>query len=133
MDSTFSIEKAKEVIDSGIGQAQELIKDPSRIDELLVQLEEMLRGIPTVGTTLSDIPQLIAMVKAYITKEYSEVSPKVIVSIVSAFLYLVKKNDLIPDSIPLLGRADDIAVLGLALKLVEPELAAFKAWREGQQ
>ena len=31
------------------------------------------------------------------------------------------------------GRADDIAVVGLALKFVEPEVKAYKAWREGRR
>ena len=73
------------------------------------------------------------MVKSYITKEYSDVSPKVIATMVAAFLYLVKKKDIIPDNIPVLGMADDLAVLGLALKLSEPELAAFKDFRDGKQ
>jgi len=36
---------------------------------------------------------------------------------------------LINDRIPVIGIADDLAVLGLALKLSEPELKAFSAWR----
>ena len=39
---------------------------------------------------------------------------------------------LIPDSIPIIGIADDLAVMGLALKLSEPELKAFTQWREEQ-
>jgi uncharacterized membrane protein YkvA (DUF1232 family) len=29
-----------------------------------------------------------------------------------------------------IGMTDDIAVLGFALKLIEPELNAYKAWRD---
>ena len=57
--------------------------------------------------------------------------PKVLATIVAAFLYLVKGKDLIPDKIPIVGMADDLAVLGLALKFVEPELNAYRAWRDG--
>ena len=41
--------------------------------------------------------------------------------------------DIISDNIPLVGRADDIAVVGLALKFVEPEVKAYKAWRDGRR
>ena len=75
---------------------------------------------------------MIAMVKSYINGSYKEVSPKVIASLVAAFLYLVKRKDLIPDNIPLVGHVDDLAVLGVALKICEPELKAFAAWRDGQ-
>jgi uncharacterized membrane protein YkvA (DUF1232 family) len=128
----FSVEKAKSLLESGIAEAQELISEPSKVDDILVQLENKLKEVPAIGETLSDLPVMIAMVKGYITRQYSEVSPKVIATIVAAFLYLVKKKDIVPDNIPVLGMADDIAVLGLALKLCEPELDAFKAHRDGK-
>ena len=73
---------------------------------------------------------MVSMVKSYITKEYTEVSPKVVASLVSAFLYLLTKKDLIRDDIPVQRYADDLAVVALAVKLNEPEIEAFKAWRE---
>ena len=128
-----SIDRAKSLLENGIAEAQELIREPSKIDELLAQLEDRLRDVPAVGETLSDLPLMISMIKGYITKEYSEVSPKVIATMVAAILYMVKKKDIIPDNIPVVGIADDLAVLGLALKLSEPELEAFRAFRDGKK
>ena len=127
----ISIEKAKELLESGVSEAQDLLRNPSGVDDLLIQLEEKLKEVPIAGTDLSQVPLMISMVKSYITREYSEVSPKVIVSLVAAFLYLVKRKDLISDSIPVLGQLDDLAVVTLALKLSEPELNAYKQWRDG--
>ena len=129
----ISLENAKALLDSGITEAQELIKEPSKVDDLLLQFETKLKEVPAIGDTLADLPAMISMIKGYITKEYSEVSPKVIATMVAALLYLVRKKDIIPDKIPVIGMADDLAVLGLALKLSEPELAAFKAFRDGKQ
>ena len=128
----FSLDDAKKLVEGGIGEAQELLKNPSKIDGLLEQLEDKLRGIPIGGDLLASVPLMIAMVKSYINGSYKEVSPKVIASLVAAFLYLVKRKDLIPDNIPLVGHVDDLAVLGVALKICEPELKAFAAWRDGQ-
>ena len=64
---------------------------------------------------------------------YTVVSPKVIACLVGAILYMLNKKDLIPDYIPIIGIADDLAVMGLALKLSEPELKAFAEWRDQQQ
>ena len=125
----FNMEKAQNLLDMGIGDAQELIQNPSKVDEILVQLEEKLKEVPAIGNTLSQVPLVIAMVKAWITKEYTEVSPKVIACLVGAILYLIKKKDLISDSIPVIGIADDLGVMALALKLSEPELKAFAEWR----
>ena len=125
----FNMDQAKELLDKGIGEAESIIGNPSRVDEILLQLEEKLKEVPAVGNVLADLPLMIAMVKAWIQKDYTKVSGKVIACLVGAFIYLIKKNDLISDRIPVVGIADDLAVLGLALKLSDPELEAFKQWR----
>ncbi len=128
----FGLDQARELLNKGTAEAEEFIKNPSRVDDLLVQLEEKLKTVPAIGETLADVPVMVAMVKAWIKKEYTVVSPKVIACLVGAILYLLKKKDLISDNIPIIGIADDLAVMGLALKLSEAELNAFKAWRAGQ-
>ena len=128
----FNMEQAQGLLDRGVEEAQEVIQNPSRVDEILVQLEDKLKEVPAIGNTLSQLPLMIAMIKAWIKKEYTVVSPKVIACLVGAILYLLKKKDLISDSIPIIGIADDLAVMGLALKLSEPELKAFAEWRASQ-
>ena len=128
----FSLEQAKGVIDSGIASAQEMLSNTPQVDALLKQAEDMLKQIPNVGESLANVPLMISMVKSYLSKEYTEVSPKVIASIVSAFVYFVKGKDLVDDSIPLVGRLDDVAVLVLALKLCEPELKAYAQFRDNK-
>ena len=131
MDTQFSLDQAKEVLDNGIAQAQEMISDPSKIQDLLGQIEAKVKELPAVaGSAWGNVPVMISMIKSYITKDYAEVSPKVVALLVSAFIYLVKKNDLIKDSVPLLGHVDDLAVITLALKLCEPELAAYAQGQE---
>lgn len=125
-------QQARDILDQGTEEAQEVIQNPSKVDELLLQLEAKLKEVPAIGSTLADLPLMISMVKAWITKEYTEVSPKVIACLVGAIIYLLKKKDLINDAIPVVGIVDDIAVLGLALKLSEPELKAYAAWRDAK-
>ena len=129
----INMETAKGWLDRTTSEAQDMISNPAKVDEILIQLEEKLKSVPAIGNTLADLPLMIAMVKAWIRKEYTEVSPKVIAYLVGAFLYLIRKNDLINDRIPVIGIADDLAVLGLALKLSEPELKAFSEWRAANQ
>ena len=129
----FSMEQAQEALDRELKEAEEVVANPSRVDEILMQLEEKLKAVPVIGSTLSDLPLMIAMVKAWITKEYTVVSPKVIACLVGAILYLIRKKDLISDSVPLVGHVDDLAVMGLALKLSKKELQDFAQWREARQ
>ena len=122
----------KSILDKATAEAKDFVNNPSRMDALLQQLEEKLRQVPAIGETVSGLPVMIAMVKSWIKKEY-EVSPKVLAIMAGAFLYLIKKKDLIPDSIPVIGIADDVAVLGLALKLVEKDVQAYREWRDANK
>ena len=133
MANEFNLDKAKEVLDAGMNQAQELIQDPSKINDVLDQVQEKIKDIPVVGTDLANIPTMISMVKSYVTKEYTEVSPKVVAALVSALLYVLKGRDLIPDAIPILGQVDDVAVIAVAMKLIAPEIEAFKQWQAAKE
>ena len=129
----YNREKAQQALDIGTAQAEEVIRDSAKMDDLMAELEEKLRAVPKIGETLADVPLMIGMVKGWITQEYTQVSPKVIACLVGAIIYLVKQKDLISDKIPIIGYVDDIAVLGLALKLSEPELKAFSEWRAAKK
>ena len=125
----MDLEKAKEALASFTGQAEELIRNPGKLEELLQQFEAKIKGLPVAGDALSRIPLMISMIRSYITGEYTAVSPKVIVTLVAAVIYLLKGKDLIPDSIPVVGYADDLAVFAAAFLLDEPELSAYSQWR----
>ena len=128
----FGMDRAQEALNRGIEEAEELISNPSKVDSILMQLEEKLKAVPVIGSTLSDLPLMIAMIKAWVKKDYTVVSPKAIACLIGAVLYLIRKKDLISDSVPIVGYADDLAVLGLALKLSEKELNDFAEWRTAQ-
>ena len=117
-----------DIINNLLADAYEYINNPSGLDQLLLTLEEKLRTVPEVGNTLSGLPVVIAMVKSWIKGEY-EVQPKVLATIIAAFLYFIKVKDIVPYNIPVVGVVDDVAVLMFALKVVEPEINAYRAWR----
>ena len=128
-NEVINIEKAKEILDGGVEKANEILKNNEQINQLMDEVQAKIDKIPLLRDAVKDLPVMASMVKSYVTKEYANVSPKVIATIVSAFIYLVKKKDFISDSIPLLGQPDDIAVIALALKSIEPELKEFLNWK----
>lgn len=132
MAVTIGANQAKQLLQNGIAQAEELIRNPAAVERVLQQFREYLKKVPVIGESLADVPEAVSLIGAYITQKYTEISPKVIASLLGAVIYMVKKEDLVPDSLPLIGMADDIAVLGLALKMCEPELAAYKEWKKGK-
>jgi len=130
MAEQFSAEWAKGVIEGNVQKAQSFIDNPEQINDLLGQLQEKLDSLPSAATNaFKNVPVMAQMVKSYVTGEYTVVSPKVVASLVAAFVYFVKKNDIIPDSVPLLGYADDLAVAAVAMVISEPELKAYSEWQ----
>ncbi|MBO4218627.1 MAG: DUF1232 domain-containing protein [Erysipelotrichaceae bacterium] len=125
--------KVKEVLESGMERASELIKNNEQLNNVIDMVQTKIKETPLLGSAVGDLPVMVSMVKSYATKEYDVVSPKVIVTIVSAFLYLIKQKDLIKDTIPVLGQLDDIAVIVLAMNFIKPELNAYAEWKAAQQ
>ena len=125
MAEQFSAEWARGILDNGKEKAESLIGDPGQIDALLGQLQDKLKDLPGDAVKqFANVPTMASMVKSYVSKEYTAVSPKVIIALVSAFLYLVKSKDIIPDYIPVIG-------LAIALAVCKPELEEYSQWRSG--
>ena len=134
MDLNFiDTEKIKAVLEEGMDKATNLLKSNEQVNNLIEMVQTKVQETPLLGNAVSDLPTMISMVKSYITKEYDVVSPKVIATIVSAFIYLVKRKDLIKDTIPVLGQLDDIAVIVLAMNFIKPELTAYAEWKDAKE
>ena len=130
MAGAINMDKAKEALNTFKEQAEDLLKNKPKLEQLLQQAEEKVKDVPGVGDALSKFPLMISMIRAYITKEYTEVSVKVIVTMICALIYLLSGSDLIPDSKPVVGMVDDVAVIVAAFAMVNPELEAYAKWRE---
>ena len=133
MEQIVSIDKAKAVIDSGIDQASALIKNNEQLNDLMTKVQTKIEETPVLNTASADFRTTLQMVKSYAKKEYTGISPKTAAILVSALLYLIKRKDLISDSIPLIGALDDLAVIAAALKLSEPDLKAYLEWKKAKE
>ena len=74
------------------------------------------------------LASLLALLKAYASGEYRNVSTHSLISIVAGVVYFVVPVDLIPDFILGLGLADDAAVIGYVFSIVRTEVRDFEAW-----
>jgi uncharacterized membrane protein YkvA (DUF1232 family) len=108
-----------------------LVGDPQRLARLLVRAATKMARIGGQGISglHSDLTRLVALVKAWLSGEYRDVSSATIISVVAAILYFVVPLDAIPDFILGWGLVDDVAVVSYVTSLVLDELERFEIWR----
>ncbi|MDY9924868.1 YkvA family protein [Methanosarcina sp.] len=71
---------------------------------------------------------LFSMLADSFNKRYP-IPKKTVLVITVALLYLISPVDFLPDIIPLLGFADDVAVLAFASSLIKDDLENYRAWK----
>jgi uncharacterized membrane protein YkvA (DUF1232 family) len=105
---------------------------------ILQLLKNVLSKVKDLGTSgvLNEIKNkvitLANLLKAYASGQYREVSPKNLIIIIAAFLYFLSPFDLIPDFLPIIGFADDIALLTFVYTSISAELEKFELWEINQ-
>ena len=124
----FNEQKATESLINGYVQAEEILQDTDKLEDLLEKLEQKLKKIPAIGEKLSYVPVMIRLIRSYMKKEYTQIPIGSVIAAISAALYVVNHFDIIPDSIPVAGYLDDAAVLTVALKLIEDDIEDYKKW-----
>jgi uncharacterized membrane protein YkvA (DUF1232 family) len=60
------------------------------------------------------------------------VQPKVRTALLVALVYLILPIDVIPDPIPVVGIADDVALIVFAMRYAAPEIARYRQYRAGK-
>ena len=88
MSEEFNANNIEEVLRSGAKKAEDYLKNQEGLEALLQKLEATMKDIPYVGESASRLPLMISMIRSYILQEYTEVSPRVIGSLVGLVLYL---------------------------------------------
>ena len=124
--------QATGILESGKEKAAAFLEDGGKMDQLLEQVEEKLKTVPKAGEYLAEVPRMIALLKDYIQKDYTEVPKSSLVMIVAAFLYLVNPKDIIPDKYLGVGLIDDAAVIAACIALTKKDLDAYDAWRDAE-
>ena len=110
--------------------AEDILQDTDKLEELLQRLENKLKVIPHIGDKLAVAASMASMVKSFAKKEYTQVPIGSVVAAISAIVYVVSPIDLIPDTIPGIGYIDDAAVIAACLKLIESDLTEYIEWRK---
>lgn len=134
IDKLSKKEDIKKEIDKVKPQAEQLSKDPNKLEKFLIEAEEYCQKIPGVGDDLATIPTLIRLVRDYCNKSYTDIPTGTIIAIIAALIYVVSPVDIIPDElIPVIGFVDDAAVVKFCIEMIKNDLNKYKQWKENNK
>lgn len=111
-------------------EAEEILKDPEKMERFLERLERKLKKVPVLGDSLANIPMMISLVRSFVKKEYTDIPIGSVIAVVGALLYFLSPIDIIPDGIPGVGYVDDGAVIVGAIKLVHDDIVEYEEWQK---
>ncbi len=116
---------------SSINQAKKLTKNSEGLLEILKQALNKIKHlgsakvIQQIGGKVNIFAQLI---KYYAKGEYREIEFKNLIIIIASLIYFISPVDFVPDFLPIIGFADDIALLTFVYNSVSQELEKFETW-----
>ena len=110
-------------------EAEKILNDASKAEELVRKINSKLNNIPIVGEYFADVPTLCLMLGDYVTGAYREVPFATMVGIVVALVYFLSPIVLIPDVLPVIGLTDDAAVIGFAVLAAHNDISSYKEWK----
>lgn len=114
------------------GRAGRILQNPERLYHLLRNVVTKAKsddGNDLLAKIKNKLSLAVSLVRNYASGEYRDVSRTSILSVVVALIYFVSPIDLIPDFVPMLGFADDLALLTFVLGKLGDEMEKFQLWQ----
>jgi len=124
------------IFEVAMGIAEKISYSKGRVYNLLQHAFEKLKeesGNNRIQADfLNQVSTLMRMLRAYYKGEYKKIPSGAIMRIVGGLIYFVWILDVIPDFIPILGYADDIAVIVWIYNGLSQELEEFESWESAK-
>ena len=118
------------------GQAGKYVGNKEKLVDLAKAVFLKLQSVGFKGN-LSEFQKsvqlLIRLVRAYASGRYKNLSIKSLLSIVAVLIYFVSPIDLVPDFLPVIGIADDIALVVWLMNLLGEEINKFSEWEKNDK
>jgi uncharacterized membrane protein YkvA (DUF1232 family) len=114
-------------------RAARVVTSNRRLGRLLAAASTALQGRGgALGAVRRDAQALLRMAREMVAGRYRALPKRSLIAIVAALVYFLDPLDLVPDFIPIVGFADDAAVLLWVATRLRKDLDAFLRWEVGQ-
>ena len=103
--------------------------DLARAEQHACEAEAALRAAPPLRRHLARVRVLVMMLRDWRAGRYEAVPWRTLAGIAALLLYLANPLDLIPDFLPGVGYADDLAIIALVWAAVRRDVEKYAAWK----
>jgi uncharacterized membrane protein YkvA (DUF1232 family) len=126
-DKKINTEKAKEVLGEFADKiGEEDVKETLGKED---EIKKLFKRVRVLAKYCNDLCEIFELLRDRITGVYRETPWKTIAALTGALIYVLSPIDLILDFIPGIGFLDDALVIGIAIKLAQPDLEKYREWK----
>ena len=97
------------------------------------EIKKLFTRVKVLAKYFNDLCEIFELLRDRITGAYKETPWRTIAALTGALIYVLSPIDLILDFIPGIGFFDDAIVIGLAIKLAQPDLEKYRAWKANRK
>ncbi|WP_234733483.1 YkvA family protein [Tellurirhabdus bombi] len=118
------------------GKASRYVRSSKSLFELINKVATKTSDLGVTGSysaAKDQVGLLVRMVRAYAKGEYKAIPQKSLLSVVAVLLYFINPFDLILDVLPVIGFADDVALLLWLVNSIGSDIEKFRIWEEDRK
>ena len=97
------------------------------------EIKKLFKRVKVLAKYCNDLCEIFELLRDRVAGVYKETPWKTIAALTGALIYVLSPIDLILDFIPGIGFLDDAVVIGLAIKLAQPDLEKYRTWKESRK
>ena len=97
------------------------------------EIKRLFKRVKVLAKYCNDLCEIFELLRDRVAGVYRETPWTTIAALTGALIYVLSPIDLILDFIPGIGFLDDVIVIGLAIKLAQPDLEKYRVWKTSRK
>ena len=97
------------------------------------EIKKLFKNVKVLAKYFNDLCEILELLRDRVKGTYTETPWRTIAALTGALIYVLSPIDIILDFIPGIGFLDDAVVIGLAIKLAQPDLEKYRTWKASRK
>ena len=93
------------------------------------EIKKLFKRVKVLAKYFNDLCEIFELLRDRIKGAYKETPWRTIAALTGALIYVLSPIDLLLDFLPGIGFFDDALVIGIAIKLAQPDLEKYREWK----